>query len=85
MEIRKGNTGAHRAACVILVVAHEDIPIRMLLQLQWQAHSDWPKQAIRLILRYQLCQEHIPRCVVLLGHPKLSVSRVQHVALAEAG
>lgn len=70
---------------MILVVAHKDIPIRMLLQLRWQAHSDWPKQAIRLILRYQLCQEHVPRRVVHLGHPRLSVPQVQHGALAVTG
>lgn len=74
MKVLKGETGAHRAACVILVVAHEDIPIRMLLQFRWQADSHGPKQAVRLILRHQLCQEHIPRCVVLLQHTKCSVS-----------
>ena len=58
----------HRAAGVVLVVADEDVSLCVLLQLSWQADGDGPNQAIQLILNQHLCQEHIPRCVVLL-HP----------------
>ena len=48
------------------MVTHKDIPLCVLLQLVWRADSDGPNQAVQLILDQQLCQEHIPRSVMLL-------------------
>ncbi len=63
---------------MILVVTHKDIPLCVLIQLSWWADGDRPKQAIQFILSQHLCQENVPRCVVLL-HPKLPLGLLTDV------
>ena len=58
----------YRAASVVLVIAHKDVSLCVLVQLARRADGDGPNQAVQLILNQHLRQEHIP-CSVVILHP----------------
>ena len=57
---------AHSAAGVVLVIAHEDVPLGLLVQLGGRADGHRPQQAVQLLLGPQLRQEYVPGRVMLL-------------------
>lgn len=57
---------AHSAAGVVLVIAHEDVPLGLLVQLGGRTDGHRPQQAVQLLLGPQLRQEYVPGRVMLL-------------------